>query len=394
MKKVLLFAVALCCMMSAMAQKTDENPSLKDRVKKVEQLNRNHEVYTQKLDSLIGMEGMIKIAFQYDNQYNIEKLVTYMYGFAVSTAEYYYDAQNHCICVIETSMMGDAEKVEYSYDNHGWVVEEKHFELEGNEWVVDYRITYEYDNQGNILIATEQDYEDAVWVNDEKMEYSYLNNLLAQEMVYYWIDGAWVEVSKSEYHYDAQGDLVEVLYFDIEDTNWVAIVKYLFTYDNNHNVVKEEDFNFSWSLQDWEIYSVTEYSYDLSVPANVIAGLNDSGLTGVGINNMLLSVKETTIDQGQPTGTYEFFLYYSAASSVGEVTEALLNLWPNPACETLSVQAEGLQQIDIFTLDGRHVTTVENGFESINVGNLAKGCYLLKATLTDGNVSTVKFVKN
>ena len=392
MKKVLLFAIALCCMMSAMAQKTTENPSLKDRVKKVEQLNRNPEIYTHKLDSLVGMEGIIKIVFQYDPHYNLEKLVTYMYGFTASTAEYKYDDQNHCICVIETSLMGDSEKTEYIYNEQGWVKEQTQYELEGNVWVMDNRITYEYDNHGNVLVATEQDYEDAVWVNDEKVEYSYQNGNLTQQMMYYWADG-WFEESKVELNYDAQGDLIEILSFDIEDTNWEAVVKYLYAYDHNHNVVKEENFNFSGSLQDWEISSLTEYTYDLTVPASVIAGLSDSGLTGLGINNMLLAVKETSFDQGQPTETYEFFLYYSAASGVGEITGASLSLWPNPVCETLSVQADGLQQVDIFNLDGRHVTTVENGFESINVSSLSTGCYLLKATMENGRVSTMKFVK-
>lgn len=392
MKKVLLFAIALCCMMSAMAQKTTENPSLKDRVKKVEQFNRNPEVYTHKLDSLLGMEGMVKLTFQYDNQYNITKLTTFMYGFTVSTAEYFYDAQNRCIRVIETSMMGDAEKIEYSYDDHGWVSEEKHFELEGNDWIEERKIGYTYDNDGNIVKAIEQDYEDGIWVNDDMVDYYYQDGKLIREVESFWSD-AWFEVSKAEFSYDSLGDLVEVLSFNLNDTNWEYNGKGVYTYDHNHNCVKEMDYDFSWTLQDWDLYGVLEYTYDLSVPASVIAGLNDSGLTGMGINNMLLSVKEISYDEGQPTDTNEFFLYYSAASGVGEITGASLSLWPNPAHETLKVQAEGLQQVDLFTLDGKHITTVENGFESINVSALTAGCYLLKATLKDGSVSMMKFVK-
>ena len=60
MKKVLLFAVALCFMISAQAQiKTNESTEnqLKSKVKRVEQLNRGTEAYTQKLDSMVMFES-------------------------------------------------------------------------------------------------------------------------------------------------------------------------------------------------------------------------------------------------------------------------------------------------------------------------------------------------
>lgn len=396
MKKVLLFAIAFCCMMSATAQKTNEDPSLRDKVKKIEQLNRNPEAYTQKLDSLIGMDGLIKLTFQYDNQYNVTKIASVMYGFPIATEEFFYDDQNHCIRILTTSMMGDAEKVEYRYDDHGWVSEEKHFELEGNDWIEISKIGYTYDNNGNVVKAIKQDYEDGLWENEEMVDYYYQDGKLTMVVESYWGD-TWVESSKTEYTYDAMGDCVETYYFDLYDTNWEYDGKSLYTYDHNHNCIKEMNYDYSWSLQDWDLYDEIEYTFDVTVPISAIAGLNAATMgdlfSNEGINNKLLSVKGTEYDEGQVDGTYEFFLYYSAAFGVGEVTGASLNLWPNPACETLSVQAEGLQQVDIFTLDGRCVATVENGFESINVSALSTGCYLLKATLKDGSVCTQKFLK-
>ena len=392
MKKILLFAVTLCCMMAATAQKTAENPSLKDRVKKVEQLNRNPEVYTQKLDSMVTSDGLIKLVFQYDNHYNLSKLITQMYGMTLSTTEYFYDDQGRRIRIIESSMYATSVKVEYSYNTQGWVSEEMAYERKGNTWDLDYRITYEYDNNGDVLVATKQDYDNNIWLNEEKEEYTYQSGKVILEMGFEWVVDAWVESDKAEYNYDDHGDLVEALYYDKEDTGWEFERKGVYTYDNHHNCIKEEDYE--WDLQNWELYDVLEYTYDWSVPASAIAGLTDSGMTGLGINNKLLKVVVTEYENGYLAQKMIFNLCYSAISTgVDETTEASLNLWPNPACETLSVQAEGLQQVDIFTLDGRRVATVENGFESINVSALSTGCYLLKATLKDGSVCTQKFLK-
>lgn len=77
MKKVLLFAVALCFMISAQAQiKTNESTEnqLKSKVKRVEQLNRGTEAYTQKLDSMVMESTMTTVSFQYDERYNISKV--------------------------------------------------------------------------------------------------------------------------------------------------------------------------------------------------------------------------------------------------------------------------------------------------------------------------------
>lgn len=393
MKKVLLFAVALCCMVSATAQKTTQNPSLKDRVKRVEQLNRNTEAYTQKLDSMFTTDGLAKVFFQYDNNYNLLKITIEGMGMVVSTEEFVYDAQGHCISLIENGMNG-SNKIDYTYNAQGWVAMEMHYDLENNQWDEESKIEYQYDNNGNVLVAIEQDDEDGIgWVNDQKLEYTYQNGKMVMEMTYDWV-GAWVVDEKMERIYDDQGNCVKALYFNMVNSIWESDEMYVYAYDNNHNCVREENYDYDGYLGDFELDNLIEYFFDLTVPANVIAGIDYISATSEGINNKLVSVKETDYDDGNPSASMEYVLCYSAiGTGVDEISETSLNLWPNPACETLSVQAEGLQQVDIFTLDGRHIATVENGFESINVSSLSSGCYLLKATLKDGRMTTQKFVK-
>ena len=397
MKKVLLFAVALCFMISAQAQiKTNESTEnqLKSKVKRVEQLNRGTEVYTQKLDSMVMESTMTTVYFQYDERYNISKVeMSLLMGAFTTTIDFFYDDQNRCIRRIETSYDGSIEKDEFSYNNQGWVSEEVNYDNENGVWEEDTKTTYQYDNDGNILVATDLDYEDGVWVNEEKVEFTYQGGKVVKSLEFVWTVNLWIENHLTEYMYDNHGDLVEELYYSKNGEGWTDDDKIVYSYDENHNCVKMVEYDFSWDNQDWEIDNETVITYDLTVPSSAIAGLSYLEGDNVSINNKVMAFEETDYDDGIAQQTLKTVMYYSAASSLGEFNENQLAIWPNPVSETLNLNAEDLQQVEIFSMDGKQVMRLGNGSESINVNALAKGCYLLKATFTDGSQAMQKFVK-
>jgi hypothetical protein len=49
--------------------------------------------------------------------------------------------------------------------------------------------------------------------------------------------------------------------------------------------------------------------------------------------------------------------------------------------------------VEIFSLTGSKVLSKSNNVEQVEVGNLAKGIYMLKATAADGKVATQKLIK-
>ena len=397
MKKVLLFAVALCFMISAQAQiKTNESTEnqLKSKVKRVEQLNRGTEVYTQKLDSMITEMAMTTVYFQYDERYNISKVeMSLLMGMFTTTIDFFYDNQDRCIRRIETSYDGSSEKDEISYTSQGWVSEEVHYENEDGVWEEESKTIYEYDNNGNVKAATELYYEDGVWINEERVEYTYQGGKMVSNLEFYWSVNLWVESHKTEYQYDSHGDLAEECYYNKEGGSWTYNDKIVYSYDENHNCVKMVEYDFSWNTQDWEIENETVISYDLTVSSSVIAGLSYLQGDNVSIHNKVLAFEETDYDDGIAEQTLKSVLYYSAATGLGEYNENQLAIWPNPVSETLNLNAEDLQQVEIFSMDGKQVMRLGNGFESINVNALAKGCYLLKATFNDGSKAMQKFVK-
>ena len=397
MKKVLLFAVALCFMISAQAQiKTNESTEnqLKSKVKRVEQLNRGTEVYTQKLDSMVMESTMTTVSFQYDDRYNISKVeMSLLMGMFTTTIDFFYDNQDRCIRRIETSYDGSSEKDEISYTSQGWVSEEVHYENEDGVWEEETKTIYEYDNNGNVKAATELYYEDGVWINEERVEYTYQGGKMVSNLEFYWSVNLWVESHKTEYQYDSHGDLAEECYYNKEGDSWTYNDKIVYSYDENHNCVKMVEYDFSWNTQDWEIENETVISYDLTVSSSVIAGLSYLQGDNVSIHNKVLAFEETDYDDGIAEQTLKSVLYYSAATGLGEYSENQLAIWPNPVSETLNLNAEDLQQVEIFSMDGKQVMRLGNGFESINVNALAKGCYLLKATFNDGSKAMQKFVK-
>ena len=397
MKKVLLFAVALCFVFSAQAQiKTNESTEnqLKSKVKRVEQLNRGTEVYTQKLDSMVMESTMTTVSFQYDDRYNISKVeMSLLMGMFTTTIDFFYDNQDRCIRRIETSYDGSSEKDEISYTSQGWVSEEVHYENEDGVWEEESKTIYEYDNNGNVKAATELYYEDGVWVNEERVEYTYQGGKMVSNLEFYWSVNLWVESHKTEYQYDNHGDLAEECYYNKEGDSWTYNDKIVYSYDENHNCVKMVEYDFSWNTQDWEIENETVISYDLTVSSSVIAGLSYLQGDNVSIHNKVLAFEETDYDDGIAEQTLKSVLYYSAATGLGEYNENQLAIWPNPVSETLNLNTQDLQQVEIFSMDGKQVMRLGNGFESINVNALAKGCYMLKATFNDGSKAMQKFVR-
>ena len=395
MKKVLLFAAALCLMISAQAQigtkKSDEN-SLKSKIRTVEQLNRGTAAYTQKLDSMVMANGMATTVFEYDSHFNTTKIVMSGLGVSIVT-EYIYDSQDHRICTMVTNAVGEKSKTEYIYNGQGLVKESTSYEFEEGEWEEDEQTSFEYDNNGNLVLVTTFDYDDGVWVRDEKSELTYQNDKLMSEMVYDWYMEEWVEDSSTEYNYDAQGYLVEIIELDKVGVDWLKDSRIEYTYDDNHNCISQTDYDYDDYDEDWEIESLVNYTYDLSVSSSTIAGLDNLTEAIPSLNNKLSSVEETNYDDGMPQMTMSYNLYYSNVTGMGEHDGSRLAIWPNPTTESLNLNTECMQQVDIFTIDGRQVMHLENGFETINVSALAKGCYLLTATFADGSKAVKKFVK-
>lgn len=372
MRKMVLTVVALCCMMSAGAQ---SNIALK-------------------LDSLFYNNGSTIVQFNYNPHYDYSSVVTLFYGTLLSTMTYEYDAQNRLIRATNIEP-GSDYKIEYAYNEQGWVSEEIHYDRV-TQWTPSVKTLYEYDNNGNILKATDQLYiEEEFLVNNYLSEYRYVNGKLAEMVKSYWeaAQNAWALFTKDEYTYDSEGNCTEIQSSFMSTNNWTCHKRVINEYDEQRNCVKQSKYEIGSGTNELDLSAVIECTYDLSVAADIIAGLGEFVQANeLSVHNKLLKVEETSYGSyGTHLTTCE--LCYSSCAGVGELPTHPLKVWPNPADEVLNLSADDLRQVEIFGMDGKQVMRFQDGFETLNVSGLAKGNYLLKVTMKDGQVATQKFVK-
>ena len=401
MKKTLLIVALIGCVVVGMAQtkQIDHRLSLKEKAKKVEQLNRQTRRYSLKLDSIVFNEGSNTVIFNYNPDYQFSSVVTLFYGAWLSTETYEYDDQHRLISV-SSNEPGSEYKIDYAYNDQGWVSEAIYY-ARNPEWAPETKTLYEYDNNGHFLKITELTYsEDETWENETFDEYHYANGKLAEIVEYYWYadNQAWYEFTKDAYSYDNAGDCVEIVfYYDLSlygvSSGWVPYYKDVFEYDSNHNCVKESEYEMDPETNEENLEDTMEFTYDLTVPSNAIAGLAEFiSSSELSVNNKLVKVLETYFNSSG-SHTYLLDFYYTDCSDVAENPAHSLMAWPNPVSEMLSLDAHDLTMVEVFSMDGRMMMRLEKGFETLNVSGLAKGSYLLKATLSDGSVATQKFVK-
>jgi hypothetical protein len=83
-----------------------------------------------------------------------------------------------------------------------------------------------------------------------------------------------------------------------------------------------------------------------------------------------------------------------ATASVSDVNDFQFNIYPNPVKDVIRFQSElPLERVEIFSLTGSKVLSQSNNVRQVEVGNLAKGIYMLKASAVDGKVATQKLIK-
>ena len=83
-----------------------------------------------------------------------------------------------------------------------------------------------------------------------------------------------------------------------------------------------------------------------------------------------------------------------STASVSYDNDFQFSIYPNPVNNVIRFQSElPLEQVEIFSLTGSKVLSQTNNVEQVDIGNLVKGIYMLKASAADGKVATQKLIK-
>ena len=79
-------------------------------------------------------------------------------------------------------------------------------------------------------------------------------------------------------------------------------------------------------------------------------------------------------------------------TGVNESNEGSCHIFPNPSKNYFTIECEGMQRIEIFTMDGRQVQDIKTASPAHQLHGLTSGTYLVKIT-TDDAVIVNKVVK-
>lgn len=138
-----------------------------------------------------------------------------------------------------------------------------------NQWVTEYKSEFTYDANGNM--TQENDYE---WDKTSgqlalnwKTDYSYdANGNNTQEIGYEWDERSqlWVASEKTIYSYDANGNSTQRIFYqwDSSTNTFVSDEKDDYTYDANGNLIQYIYSSFDKTTNQWVAEYKKEYNYD------------------------------------------------------------------------------------------------------------------------------------
>ncbi|HPT15071.1 MAG TPA: T9SS type A sorting domain-containing protein [Bacteroidales bacterium] len=393
---------------------------------------RSAGVIRQRLDSLIwqGWDDLQNEWIAYDRE------------------EYSYDAAGRNTRYIDSEWDDTAGewigymKSDYSYNAAGDMTEEIQWDwnYEFSQWVKSLKYENTYTAGHDILLVTESYWEESSqeWAPEDKYDYTYGSNgkvslimryywdsgseqwflynkvgytyngsgQLLQELGYYWDDGAgiWVEFDKVEYEYYGNGFIETVTYLTWNEatSSWIPWWKDEFTPDASGNVDEMAEYYWDEDAGEWIGSYLDKYSYnsayafdDLILPYLVGDMAFDQFV------HMPVLIDEQTWDEvsGAWVDSDKGTFYYSPQdiTTIPHVTSSTLQLFPNPAGESLTISwPEGNHEatLTLYNLTGRMVMSCEVGNnERLDVSGLRSGSYYY-ILLTHNSTYSGKVIKS
>ncbi len=301
-------------------------------------------------------------------------------------------------------------KSEYTYNPGGLLTQTFYYDRDDltSDWLYSYKEEISYNTEGKKIVSTFSDWNEAEdnWIESFKTEYTYnAEGKVEQTLGLVRIDAPedWILMTKDDYSYNENGNLILLVsqFWEENSGKWIQSNKNEYAYDASGNMIRYIDYDFD-GLNELFPFFKEEYTYndtytldDLIIPSEFIY-FDESIIL---FNHMLTSAtfQEWDLDLSKWGNPEKGTLYYSdqIATSLKDIGEISVSLYPNPVSEDLSLRHDGVNKITftLFNLQGHVIMTREidnNG--KINLDGLREGIYIY-SLIIDGKRQNGKLIK-
>ena len=358
----------------------------------------------------------------------------------------HYGVRDESTIVPETARWEDTYGSQYCtyyfYDeNEFYLSEEVTQENDGDGWYNSSRIQYDYGFSGEVIEMLGQEWDGSDWTDVVMASFSYENDLLSEAIYQVNMGSGWENYMKEVYNYN--GDESTVLYWEWNGSTWSSSELYTYTYGNGTiELVIQYMQGGAWQYDEHQLFTL---NFDDQVEEIIVQQWNgtswdNSERTTYAYEDQVFNNKDIEVWTGEGWGSQYHFTYdydgngnailgecsffdgenwgdgdndiemafgYSANSNsyygwrveveyvdltgLNESNQAVsFMLFPVPAENEITIQAEGFQKAEVYSLMGQKL--MESQHNRIDVGALSSGLYVIKVYDLEGNCATQRFV--
>ena len=255
-------------------------------------------------------------------------------------------------------------------------------------------------------ISVDWNSETSQWENSSKSEYTYDANGNITVYLYYDLNtiiSQWENSYKSEYTYDTNGNPTVGIYSDwnSETSQWENSSKSEYTYDANGNPTVEIYSDWNSETSQWENSYKSEYTYDLTYSLSDLI-LPDLDWFAPDYSNLIANKPVDYISYDYIDGNWvndrKRTYHYSTVnvSSVSSLSTEGYSIYPNPALDVLNFSFTSNIKVATFDLYDTHgrklISKAITNKEQLNLEGLNSGIYLYHLNL-DGLRQCGKLIK-
>ena len=326
---------------------------------------------------------------------------------------YTYDANNHMLTEQIQEWNGTSWDnifmITYAYNQLGLQTLYKHQYWNGDDWENLWQTINTYDANGNLTNALHQDWNVDQWENSTENNYVYDNNNLLQSSLIQVDNGAEVVNTETSYTYNPENKLISESSHTWGDS-WSDYYQSEYTYDANKNLL-----NVLQQAKNGEIFeniTQTTFTYDGSIkPASILRqDWKENAWVNLDLERMKYDKMDSltnysyrywdadgiTVMEGDSSALF----YHEIISGIHEKDRTNLNIsiYPNPASSVIIITTTGkVSNIEIRDMQGRLlkpasiIATPQQ--TKIDISGYPKGTYLLSITSSRGRESVKLLIR-